>query len=173
MDDYLDYEITYDDLKKAVFPPKNEKSSGRDVLIAEIYKQSFDEMSPFILKLFNRIFSNSEYPVSRGDGIIEPIFKGGDIEDTKNYRGVTLINVLAKIFSQVLMNRLTKWTHENEGILMNQFGFQNGKSTTDRIFLLHSIIAKTLNSKQTLYCVFIDFEKCFDRLTDRFYGKNC
>ena len=71
------------------------------------------------------------------------------------------------------MNRLTKWTHENEGILMNQFGFQNGKSTTDRIFLLHSIIAKTLNSKQTLYCVFIDFEKCFDRLTDRFYGKNC
>ena len=60
------------------------------------------------------------------------------------------------VYSQVLMHRLTKWTEINNFLSDNQFGFQKGKSTTDCIFLFHSIIAKTLNSKKKLYCVFID-----------------
>ena len=46
----------------------------------------------------------------------------------------------------------------------SQFGFQNDKSTTDYIFILHAIISKVLSSKQKLYCVFIDFEKAFDKI---------
>ena len=46
----------------------------------------------------------------------------------------------------------------------NQFGFQKGKSTTDCIFILQSIISKVLDSKQKLHCVFIDFEKAFDKI---------
>ena len=46
----------------------------------------------------------------------------------------------------------------------NQFGFQKGKSTTDCIYVLHSIILKVLQSKEKLYCVFIDFEKAFDKI---------
>ena len=38
------------------------------------------------------------------------------------------------------------------------------KSTTDCIFILQAIISKVLNSKQKLYCVFIDFEKAFDKI---------
>ena len=45
-----------------------------------------------------------------------------------------------------------------------QFGFQKDKSTSDCIFILHAIIAKVISSKQKLYCVFIDFEKAFDKI---------
>ena len=96
------------------------------------------------------------------------MFKSGDTDITQNYRGITLINVIAKIYSQVLLNRLTKWSTENEKIIHNQYGFQKNKSTTDCIFLLHAIISKTINSKDKLYCAFIDFEKCFDKI-DRLY----
>ena len=51
-----------------------------------------------------------------------------------------------------------------DGLSENQFGSQKGKSTTDCIFILHSIISKILNSKEKLYCVFIDFEKAFDKI---------
>ena len=63
-----------------------------------------------------------------------------------------------------MLNRLNKWTDKYDILCKNQFGFQKGKSTTDCIFILHSIISKILNSKEKLYCVFIDFEKAFDKI---------
>ena len=53
-------------------------------------------------------------------------------------------------------------------ILDNQFGFQKGKSTVDCIFKFYSIIAKTLGSKEKLNCVFIDYEKAFDKVDRSF-----
>ena len=49
-----------------------------------------------------------------------------------------------------------------------QFGYQKRKSTTDCIFILHSIISKVLNAGQKLYTVFIDYEKCYDKINRLF-----
>jgi hypothetical protein len=64
-----------------------------------------------------------------------------------------------------MLNRLTNWTQTNETIIENKFGFQAGKSTIDCVYILHSIIAKTLSLKKKLYCCFIDFEKCVYKIT--------
>ena len=110
------------------------------------------------------MFSNGEYPKSWGEGIIVQIFKSGNPDDAQNYRGITLINVLGKVYSQVLLNRLSKWSEENDKLSKNQFGFQKGKSTIDCIFLLNAIVSKVINSGEKLYCCFIDYEKAFDRI---------
>ena len=123
---------------------------------------------PFLLKLYNRIYNTGEYPRSWWDGIVTPIFKKGDVNDTQNYRGITRINVVAKVYSQLLLNRLTKWSVNCEKISKHQFGFQKGKSVVDCVFLLHSIISKVLNAGEKLYCVFIDYEKCFDKIDKLF-----
>ena len=49
-------------------------------------------------------------------------------------------------------------------ITKNQFGFQKGKSITDCIFILHAVFSKVLNSRQKLYSIVIDYEKCFDKV---------
>ena len=95
----LDAEVTEAELKEAVFHQKNNKSPGDDNLNAELFKISFDIISPFLLKLFNRLFQNAEYPQSWGEGIISPIFKSGNVDDAQNYRGITLINILANLFT--------------------------------------------------------------------------
>lgn len=164
IDEDLDKEISITEVEKADFSQNNNKSSGVDTLISEIYKCSYHETSQFILKLFNRIFLTGEYPEAWGSGIIIPIYKGGDVESAKNYRGITLINIIAKIYSQVLLNRLTAWSIKHKKIIDNQYGFQKGKSTIDCIFILHSVIAKTLSTKKKLYVAYVDFEKCFDKL---------
>ena len=147
----LDSEITNTELLNAIMHQKNNKSPGIDNLIVETLKISFDIISPFLLKLFNRLFSNGEYPKAWGEGIIVPIFKGGDKDDAHNYRGITLINILSKIYSQVLLNRLTNWSDRENKISNNQFGFQKGKSTVDCIFIFSSIISKTLSTGNKLY----------------------
>ena len=45
----------------------------------------------------------------------------------KNYSGITLNNIIAKVCSQILLNRLTDWTEKHENISDCQFGYQNIK----------------------------------------------
>lgn len=164
----LDVSFTESELRKVIFSLNNNKSPGIDSLTSEILKAAYDFISPFLLSLYNRMFNSGEYPRAWGEGIISPIFKKGDINDANNYRGITLINVLAKIYSQLLLNRLTDWSEKYEKISRNQFGFQKGKSVVDCVFILHAVISKVMNTGQKLYCVFIDYEKCFDKI-DRTY----
>ena len=164
----LDSEISANEFKWQSFHTKNNKNTGTDKLSAEIFKVSFNIVSPFLLKLYNRLFLNGEYPRLWGEGIIVPIFKGGNQDEAGNYRGITLINILGKIYSQILLNRLNKWAEKEERILDNHFGFQKGKSTVDCIFTFYSVIAKTLGAREKLYCVFIDYEKAFDKIDRAF-----
>ena len=57
---------------------------------------------------------------------------------------------------------MTKWTMKYNEMSDFQFGFQKGKNTIDCLFILHAIISKTFSKGEKLYCVFIDYEKCFD-----------
>ena len=112
--DELDFEFTESELRWAVFAQTHNKSPGIDSISSEIQKASYDVISPSLLYLYNRMFRNGECPRSWGGGIIPPIFKTGDVNDAGNYRGITLINILAKIYSQLLLNRLTGWVEKFE-----------------------------------------------------------
>ena len=105
----LNAEFSESELRKAVFKQKDNKSPGIDSISSEILKASYDTISPFLLSLYNRMFMTAEYPRSWGEGIIAPIFQKEDVNDAGNYRGITLINIMAKIYSQLLLNRLTEW----------------------------------------------------------------
>ena len=59
---YIDAEFTENELKKAVFQQKNNKASGPDKISAEIIKVSYETISPILLKFYNKLFTNAEYP---------------------------------------------------------------------------------------------------------------
>jgi hypothetical protein len=166
-DEDLDMEFTENEVRNAVFAQKSGKSPGTDKLVAEVFKSSFSIISPFLTKLYCKLFNDGIFPQNWEEGIIVPIFKGGKHE-AKNFRGITLNNILSKIYSKLLVDRLIKWSDKHEKIIENQFGFQKNKSTIDCIFILHSIITKSLSQKKKLYVAFLDWEKMFDKI-DRIY----
>ena len=110
----LDSPITEHEIRLAVYKQKNGKASGPDELSAEIIKGSYDIISPYLVKILNTLFDNSQYPDDWGVGFIVPLFKGGDPSTAKNYRGITLNNILTNIYLQLLLNRLTAWTEKYE-----------------------------------------------------------
>ena len=103
----LDCGISEEELSAAISSQNNNKSPGEENFIAEIFKSGYDLLSPFLLKLYNKLFNSGRYPDSWANGIITPVYKKGDVNDAKNYRGITLINILAKMYSQILLNRLS------------------------------------------------------------------
>ena len=161
--DELDKPIEQSDVKEALSKMKNNKAPGLDGLVVEMYKNSLHQMSHHLVKLFNIIYETGVFPMEWGKAIICPMFKRGDKNATENYRGISLLNVISKIFTKIMNNRLTSWA-EYEGILLEQqSGFRQNHSTIDNCFVLQASIYKYISkSKGRLYCFFIDFSKAFD-----------
>ena len=123
---------------------KNAKSSGFDGIINEFIKHASTLFKQVLLKLFNAIFNTGIFPKVWAIGEIVPIHKKGDVNDPSNYRGITLMSCLGKLFTSIINNRLTNWAEENHVYCENQFGFRKEKGTTDCKFILHGIIEITI-----------------------------
>ena len=96
------------------------------------------------------------YPTSWLSSYIVPIHKSGDPFDPNNYRGISLLSGIAKIFSAILNNRLM--LHMKDKFSNVQFG--PNMRTADRLFIFKTLINKYFNLlKKPIYSCFIDFVK--------------
>ena len=162
--EFLNKEIISDELENALIKLKNNKSCGLDNILNEFLKASTPLVKNVMLKLFNVILNSGIFPKEWARGEIIPIFKKGEINDPQNYRGVTLVSCLGKLFTYILNERLTSWAEENSVFLENQFGFRKSKSTVDCSFILHGLVQHFLNSSTNLYCSFVDLSRAFDNV---------
>ena len=118
---------------------------------------------PLYSKLFNIIFDTGILPDAWLEGKIRPIYKNkGSQLDPENYRPITILSCLGKLFTAILNNRLTKYLEHHESLHENQAGFRQGYSTTDHIYTLNSLIELFKSQKKKMFCTFIDFSKAFD-----------
>ena len=101
-------------------------------------------------------------------GFIKPIFKNKECpNDPDNFRAITLIRCLGKLFTSILNNRLNICSNKLGIISENQKGFLKGYSTQDIIFALHALIELYLSFGKKLFCTFFDFRKAFDTVWRR------
>ena len=142
---------------------KTSKAAGPDSILNEIIKYSCPVTIKSVTKLFNLIFQTGYYPDCWRKAFIIPIFKSGDKDDPNNYRGISLLNGLAKIFSAVLNNRIMAYMKDKFSKV--QFGFRPDHRTTDSIFIFKTLINKYLQlNKKTIYVCFVDLRKAFDSI---------
>jgi exonuclease III len=160
----LDTEISIDEIQKSISLLKRNKSHGSDGMLNEFFIECTDFLLPILHKMFNCILMTGIFPSSWSSAVIIPIFKKGDRSDPNNYRGISLVSSLGKLFTSVINHRLLNWSATNDVMTDAQFGFQPGFSTVDAIFALHALVTKSLTAKKRLYCAFIDFRKAFDSI---------
>ena len=122
-DSDLDSNITIDEVRKAVYSQNNNKAPGTDCILSEMIKSSYDTISPFLLTMYSKKIISVSILLN-GEGIIAPVFKKGDVNEAKNYRGITFVNILVKIYSQILLNRLTAWSANMKNFLKTSSGFK-------------------------------------------------
>ena len=163
-DQILNIGFTVEEIFACVKTLKNGKACSTDRILNEFIKSTFDKMKQIYVELFNRILNEGQIPESWTIGMIVPIYKNkGDKGDFNNYRGITLLSCLGKLFTSVINNRLNKFAEETKLINENQTGFRKNYSTLDHIFLLKNLIDLCVkNDNQKLYCAFIDYKKAFD-----------
>ena len=127
--------FSVDELQKAVKSMKNGKACGLDEIPTEVWK--LDEFQHILLELCNGVYKQD--PIDRWtEGCLLPFPKKGDLEMTKNYRGITLTAIASKIYNLMLLNRIRP---EIDPILRkNQNGFRTNRSTSGQILTIQRIL---------------------------------
>ena len=151
--------FTQEELDLVLRKIKNWKAAGLDEIPPEVWKtRQFDDI---MLRHCNAVYNQN--PIDRWmKGCILPFPKKGDLGLAKNYRGITLTSIAAKIYNALLWNRIEP---KIDNILRkNQNGFRKNRSTTSQILticrILEGVCAKNLQA--TL--LFIDSTKAFDSI---------
>ena len=161
----INQDFTLEEVMNNVRLLKNNKSEGWDFVKNEYIKNSPNDIFPLVVALFNLILKTGHVPYDWCIGLIIPIFKRkGSPLDANNYRGITLLSCLGKLWTSCINSRLTKYVKDRSIIGEEQAGFREGYSTNDHVFVLNELINIYIQKKKRLYCCFIDYQKAFDTI---------
>ena len=158
----LDRKIETKELNSVLDSLKNNKTPGTDSIPYEFYKNLNGKGKSALLRILNNVMEKGEIPKKWGEIKLSMLYKKGDPNDPDNYRGIALINSLAKILTYLVTKRVTKFIEINNLLPENQAGFREKRGCNDNIFVLNSIIQFQKLKKQKAYLIFVDFKKAFD-----------
>ena len=98
-------------------------------------------MIKIISKFFNIVFKTAFIPENWNVACIIPIYKNqGSRKDANNYRGISLLSCVGKLFTSILNIRLTYYLESYDALGMEQAGFRAKHSTVDHIFNLRTLV---------------------------------
>ena len=158
----LDGPITRLEVQVALSQLNQGKASGIDGIVNEILKFGGDTMQDSIWNLLNIMFACEKVPLDWSRGIIFPIHKEGDERNPSNYRGITLLSVVGKLYSAILTRRLSKWCEKHSKISDEQCGFRSKRATTDQLFILSELLQQRKEKGEDTTCCFLDIKKAYD-----------
>ena len=135
----LEGEITYEELANALKNMKNSKSPGMDGFTADFFNFFWIILGNFILKSVNYAYKNGSLSVTQNQGIITCIPKPNKPRQfLKNWRPISLLNVIYKLMSSVIANRLKLVL--DKLIYNDQKGFISGRYIEENIRLIYDIL---------------------------------
>ena len=117
--DEINGPISLEEIQSAVKCLKNNKSNGIDMILNEHIKYSLNlpHVKELYVSLFNLVFNTGIVPEAWSVGKIIPIYKQkGEIGDPSNYRPITLLSCMGKLFTAVINNRLQSFSEKYDKI---------------------------------------------------------
>jgi hypothetical protein len=88
---------------------KGHKSPGTDHIPVEWLKQWIEQIAFRSINFINSIWNKEEFPEEWGESIIVPIYKKGGKTDCSNYRGISILSIMHKILSNILLSSFTSY----------------------------------------------------------------
>ena len=97
---------------------------------------------------------------------VVPVYKKGEKRDCNNYRSISLVPNLSKIFEKLVHQKLALFLEKNKQLYQFQFGFRSKHSTSHALISLTEKIPVALDKNLFACGVFIDLRKAFDTVTN-------
>ena len=138
------------------------KSSHINTYSVKTLKHLKNLISPVLSELINKSFMTSTFPGLFKQARVTPIFKSGCQKDPNNYRPISVLPVLSKIFEKVACRQLYSYFEYFSLFTKAQFGFREGVSTSHAIINKLQFVYDNLDNGDLVLSIFLDFRKAFD-----------
>ncbi|XP_046686929.1 uncharacterized protein LOC124372572 [Homalodisca vitripennis] len=148
---------TLKEVQKIIDSLKPKTSAGNDEVSAKLLKYCKNELSPILVHIINKSFSQGIFPSALKSAKVYAKHKKGDKTETSNYRPISLLSTFSKVIERVALARLLGHLKWNGLLTDRQHGFTGGRSTiTALIDLIEHIIDHLEDGELLLaYCLII------------------
>ena len=120
---------------------------------------------PFIedslVYLFNTSLETSQFPDSWKIARVSPIFKDGDKTEKSNYRPISVLPVVSRLFEKLVFNQLYQYLNDNCFVNSNQSGFRELHSTVTCLLKNTDDLYSGMDTGNLAGMVFVDLKKAF------------
>jgi exonuclease III len=163
--------IVWGEVNRALAKLKSGKSSGCDGVPPEFFKLAFEpdpdiepssSMGRAILRVLRVLWNEGRIPDQWNEAWVVSILKKGDPKKMTNYRGISLLVVIVKILTMVILQRISSALEERAWFVPQQAGFRVREECAGHICALYEIISRRVLAEKTCYVAFVDFEKAYD-----------
>ena len=155
--------ITPKIVKKVIVNLDSSKASGPDCIPVVVLKNCEPKLSNIQAEIFNMCLKGSCFPDCWKILLVVPVFKNvGERSTAKNYRHVSLLSVVSKVFQKLVHNRIIDHL-EKCGFFYFKYGFRSSQSTADLLTAASDRTARVFNRSRATRVAALDIFKAFDR----------
>lgn len=152
------------EIEEIIVKLKPTRSTGYDEINTNTLKQTTKYIVKPLTHVINNMLTEGIFPDNLKTAIVIPIFKNGNQKEINNYRPISLLSNISKIFEKAIYTRLENFTNMHNIVSKKQYGFQKQVGTNDAIYDLTKDIYKALDNKEHCLCIMIDLKKAFDTI---------
>ncbi|CAH2107280.1 unnamed protein product [Euphydryas editha] len=155
---------TRDEVSKIIQNLNNNTSTGIDKVTTKAVKCLKDVIAERLVKCINLCLSDGIFPDTIKLVKVSPLYKSGNKTDPNNYRPVSVLPVISKIFERIIYDRLNTYLTEKNFLIDQQYGFRSKSSTMIAAVDLVTKIKTNIDRRNIALGLFIDLKKAFDTI---------
>ena len=159
-------EITFceQDVLKVLLSLRLTSATGPDNIGNILLKNTAHSICNPLTKIFKLSLNQAYFPLSWKRSNICPVFKKSNRQIKSNYRPISLLCNVSRVFERIMFNALYEYLTANDLLTHKNSGFKAGDSTINQLVYLLHIIYNGLELSKEARMVFLDVSKAFDKV---------
>ena len=156
---------TEEKIMKLITTLKPDVAVGYDNLNAKLIKDGKNIIAPWLTKIINIAYRTCTFPDNMKITNIKPIFKENNKEKISNYRPISILPVISKIFERACTDQLVKYLEDNDLISRTQHAYRKGHSTQTCLVEIVNKLYENIDKGHCTAIAKLDLSKAFDSIS--------
>ena len=159
--------LTVPEVKKIIKELNSSKATGPDSIHNKLLIAAADIISSPLTSFFNRCLTEERFPKPWKFAHVTPVHKKGNTDECTNYRPISLLSCVGKLFERCVHGRVYNFLISNNLITSAQSGFIQGDSTIYQMLSIYDTLVTNYDKSIPVQSIFFDISKAFDRVWHR------